>query len=207
MKQKLLLLLKTLFASKGFSQKALEGLADILAPNLTEESTQEEINAAIEGIAPMTAVMQAEINRQVNEAKKPKVEDPKPTDPVDPTPAPSDMPDWAKALVESNKALLQTVTEIKGEKVVNTRKAQLEAKLKDVSPAYKADKLADFELMTFKDDESFGSYLSAIEQRAADFVSQEPAFGADRPAGGAGKPAAKEKVASKESIDAIMKTI
>lgn len=41
------------------------------------------------------------------------------------------MPAWAKALVKSNEQLLGEVAAMKGEKVATSRKASLEAILKD----------------------------------------------------------------------------
>lgn len=119
MKTKILAALKTLLSSKGFSQKSLEGLADHLVANLTEESTADEINAAIEAIpaSTMAAVMQAEINRQVTEAKKPKVETPEPVVPIVPNapPAKDDTPEWAKALMADMAGL-------KAEKIATSSK-------------------------------------------------------------------------------------
>ena len=58
MKGKVLTILKPLLASKGFSKEELESLAEIAAKNLTEASTEEEINNAASGIIPYADVMQ-----------------------------------------------------------------------------------------------------------------------------------------------------
>ena len=65
MKGKVLAILKPLLASKGFSKDELESLAEIAAKNLTEASTEEEINNAASGIIPYADVMQKVGNRMV----------------------------------------------------------------------------------------------------------------------------------------------
>ena len=67
MKVKILTALKTKFASKGFSAKTLEGLADELAKTVTEET---DIETAITGVEPVLNLMQGEIDRRVSESKK-----------------------------------------------------------------------------------------------------------------------------------------
>lgn len=94
MKQKVLSLLKPLLASKGFNKEELEGLATIVAANLNEASTEEEINNAIGGVVPYADMMQKVANRMVSgvEAKykgwvdpsklEPKPAEPKPAEPT-----------------------------------------------------------------------------------------------------------------------------
>lgn len=205
MKQKLLTLLKPKIASKGFGPKTLEGLADHLAKNLTEESTDDEINTAIDRVMPFAELMQAENTRYANEVKgkMSKVEEVKTTE------TKTEEAKAADPILAMLQELRGELAAIKGEKVVNTRKEQYAKTLDGTDAKYKAKALKDFERIssTFKDDDEFSEWLTSESEVAKDFVATEPAFGIDRPAGGAGKPAAKEKVASKESIDAIMKTI
>lgn len=65
MKEKVLKIMKPLFASKGFKSDELESIADILISvhNLTEETTDDEIKSRIEGFAPVSALMQRIGNR------------------------------------------------------------------------------------------------------------------------------------------------
>lgn len=92
MKEKILSLLKPLLANRGFSKEELEGLATIAAQNLTDASTEEEINNAVSGVVPYADMMQKVANRMVssveskykgwidpNKAPKP-VEELKPTE-------------------------------------------------------------------------------------------------------------------------------
>ncbi len=193
-------MLKTLFASKGFSPRALEGLAEVLATNLTEESTTEELTAAIEGLKPMTDIMQSEINRQVNDAKKPKpVEEPaKPADePAKPVNN-DDMPEWAKTLTTAVQTLGQGLQAIQLEKVGNTRRDQYAKTLEGTSEAYKSKALKDFDRLTFKDDEDFTGWLTDTTEDVKGFIQEESnsGLGGDRPNGGAGKQANGEKEVS-----------
>lgn len=187
-------MLKTLFASKGFSQKALEGLADILVPNLTEESTTEELTAAITGLQPMTDIMQSEINRQVNDAKKPKPADPKPEptpEPGKPAPAPEGETPEQKSLrliLEKLEKQDATIAAMQSEKVGNTRREQYAKALEGTSEAYKTKALKDFDRLSFKDDADFTDWLTESTEDAKVFVQEETnaGLGGERPAGGTG---------------------
>lgn len=63
MKKKLFNVLKPLVANKGLSKEEIEGLAEIYAKNLTETSTDEEINNVANGIIPIADMMQKTGNR------------------------------------------------------------------------------------------------------------------------------------------------
>lgn len=179
-------MLKTLFASKGFSPKAIEGLAEYLAPNLTEESTAEEMTAAITAIEPMTSLMQSEINRQVTEAKKTKtpedititpVEEPKPaaptatTDPV------------ILELLNQVKTLAQGLAAVQTKEVATTRKDLLLAKLEKTPEVYKAKALKDFARMKFETQEEFDEFLADSETDAASAIqgASDAGLGGDAP--------------------------
>lgn len=91
MKGKVFAILKPLLASKGFSKDELEGLAEIAAKNLTEASTDEDINNAVSGIVPYAELMQKVGNRMVSSVENkykgwidPKSIEPKPADPPKP---------------------------------------------------------------------------------------------------------------------------
>ena len=70
MKEKVLAVLKPMLASKGFKKQELEGLADIVAKNLKDDSTEEEINNAAIGIVPYAELMQKVGNRYASEIEK-----------------------------------------------------------------------------------------------------------------------------------------
>lgn len=98
MKEKVLGVLKPLLANRGFNKEELEGLATIVSQNLTEASTEEDINNAVSGVVPYADLMQKVSNRMVTSVENkykgwvdptkvepPKVEKPK----NEPTVAPS----------------------------------------------------------------------------------------------------------------------
>lgn len=70
MKEKVLNLLKPLLAAKGFNKEELEGLADIASKNLTDASTEEEINNVVSGIVPYADMMQRVGNRYASTVEK-----------------------------------------------------------------------------------------------------------------------------------------
>lgn len=208
MKNKLIALLKTLYASKGFNAKELESLADLVISqnSLTEESTAEDLQTASEAAKPTADFVQSVASRQVSDVKKPKPAD-KPTDPADPAkpePTPDDMPAWAKALVQSNEALSKSLQALQAEKVGNTRRDQYAKALEGTSDAFKAKALKDFDRMTFKDDEDFTSYLADATEDAKGFIQDEAngGLGGDRPNGSGGEANKNKKEATEAEVDA-----
>lgn len=109
MKEKVLAILKPLVASKGFKKTELEGLADIVAKNLTDASTDEEINNAVSGVLPYADLMQAVGNRYVSEIEK-KYEgwiDPKKNPPTPPTPPAPPVEDKKAPTMEEIQKMIQ----------------------------------------------------------------------------------------------------
>jgi len=189
MKQKLIALLKTSFASKGFNQKELEALADLVIGQhtLTDDSTDEDLTTAVTAAKPTADFVQSVASRQVSDVKKPKPVE-TPTEPVEPAKpvTTDDMPEWAKGLVTSVGALAQGLQAIQAEKVGNTRRDQYAKTLEGTSDAFKAKALKDFDRMSFKDDEDFNSYLTDATEDAKGFIQEEANnnLGGDRPTGG-----------------------
>ena len=141
MKKEILDALKAKFV--GVSEAILNRIADKTV------TKQEDVATAVEGVtfqqvlesygdsrateAQQTAVTNYEKKHGLKDGKK--VEEPKPTEQPKPNeetkPGEEEMPAWAKALVKSNEQLLGEVAAMKGEKVATSRKASLEAILKD----------------------------------------------------------------------------
>lgn len=217
MKQKLIALLKTSFASKGFNAKELESLADLIISqqSLTDDSADEDLNTAVTNAKPVADFVQSVASRQVSDVKKPaKVEEPaKPADPAKPAnPAtiPDDMPEWAKALVTSVQTLGQGLQAISTEKLANTRREKYEKTLEGLTEAQKADKLADFELLTFKDDDHFNTWNESKAESVKVIVQENTnnSLGGERPAGGTGGGnASAKKLASDVELDAVMENL
>lgn len=215
MKQKLIALLKTSFASKGFNQKELESLADLVISqqSLTEESAYEDLTTAVTNAKPVADFVQSVASRQVSDVKKPaKVEEPanpaNPAKPAEPTKT-DDMPEWAKGLVTSIGSLTQGLAAINAEKVGNTRREQYAKTLEGTSEVFKTKALKDFDRMTFKDDEDFNSYLTDATEDAKSFIQDEANnnLGGDRPGGGIIAPVGGKKEASEAEVTAVVDAI
>ncbi len=86
--ERVLAALKPLVASNGFGATTVEGLATNLSTSLSDESTDEDITAAIEGAKPYFTLMQSENTRYINEYKKKNPTPPNPNpQPNTPNPA------------------------------------------------------------------------------------------------------------------------
>ena len=92
-KERVLTSAKTSFAKYGFKKDELSSLVDIISANLTDESTDEQISAAISSAEGYARMMQSVYNRGVSETTekfkgwipKPAEPEPKPT-PTEPKP-------------------------------------------------------------------------------------------------------------------------
>jgi hypothetical protein len=194
MKTKILALLSAKFA--GVRKDGLAQLASALAFQAT---TDEEANTLVEKFTPdqvndFVKDFRKDVDKEVSVANKTfegtlkekfdlveKKGDPK-TDP-DPT-NPNDMPAWAKALIDQNKALADKIGGFEGTKTKESRLQSLESKLVDVPESFKAQKLKDFSRMSFDTDEAFNEYLTESETDITAF-NQELA---DKGLSGHGKP-------------------
>jgi hypothetical protein len=121
-----------------------------------------------------------------------------------------DVPAWASALIESNKALQTELASIKQGNTTQTRRQQLETKLKDAPEKFKARALRDFDRLKIDSEEDFTSYLADVEQDVAEEVqaASDAGLGNDAPARSAGggklkddevSPGMKEIVAQREA--------
>jgi hypothetical protein len=86
-----------------------------------------------------------------------------------PTPAGDDMPAWAKALMEQNKALSEGLTKLQTEKVTTGRASQLEGVLKDAPDFFKKPILSTFSKTAFETEEEFTAYLEEVKAVRTDF--------------------------------------
>jgi len=209
MKIKLIALLKTSFASKGFNAKELESLADLIISqqSLTDESADEDLTTAVTNAKPVADFVQSVASRQVSDVKKPvKVETTTTTETkeeVDPNETATD-----KALRLIMKKLEKTEQQLASfgqEKVATTRREQYAKTLEGTSDVFKAKALKDFDRMAFKDDEDFTSYLTDATEDAKAFIQDEAnqGLGNDRPVGGVGgNNASTKKEATEAEVDA-----
>ena len=80
----------------------------------------------------------------------------------------NEVPAWAQALIDQNKALAEKVTAIKAGSVSNHRRNKLKNKLEGTPDKFKSKILKDFERMGFEKDEDFENYLTETETDIAD---------------------------------------
>jgi hypothetical protein len=177
-----------------------DGLAQLAGALATQATTDEEANALVEKFTPdqvndFVKDFRKDVDKEVSTSTKTfestlkekfdlveKKGDPKP-DPTNPT-DPNQMPAWAKALIDQNKALADKIGGFEGQKTKESRLQTLEGKLKDVPETFKAQKLKDFGRMNFDTDDSFNEYLTEFETDIT-ALNQELA---DKGLSGHGKP-------------------
>lgn len=93
-KERVLALMKTSYAKYGFKKEELSSLTDIIIPssNLTDESTDEQVTAALTASEGFARMMQTVYNRGISETNKKFEGFVKPTTTPTPTPAPTPTP-------------------------------------------------------------------------------------------------------------------
>ena len=215
--------LKAKAAGVNLSQKRVELIvARAEKGGLTDESDDTAIDAQLDIInelTPFTELASLDDHQRAKDkktaddkeaARLKAIEDGKPA-PAEPDPNETPTEKLLKQALAGINALTAEVSTIKGEKVTNTRREQIAKLLENTTDAYKADKLADFDLLGFKDDDSFEAYKTSLETRSKDFAKPEGAEGGIgdtfRPTGGAGGNAGAPKVISDTDLDAIMNAI
>jgi hypothetical protein len=179
MKEKILTALKTKYKNLGLSDKALLGVAAMLALTTTEEANIETAISAPEVDEMLKGVQSYGDGRATQERDKlkppvPPVEPP--ADPTKPNPDDAQKPDWQKAieaLTTNVTALTTELAGIKAGKAAESRLQQLTSKLDKTPEAFKKTILDAFEYMSFKDDEAFNSYLEKVGTQANDAIQDD----------------------------------
>lgn len=213
MKQKLIALLKTSFASKGFNAKELESLADLVIgqQSLTDESTDEDLATAVTNAKPVADFVQSVASRQVSDVKKPaKVEEP--TSPPSDPPIPENETATEKMLRETLgvvKALAEQVETLKGDKVATTRREQFIKSMEGTSQEYQDRELKKFDRFIFKDDEDFNAFIEELkpDHAAAAQAEIDSKGGGFAPGGGVGGPKSGTKEASEAEVEEVFANI
>lgn len=120
--------LKVLFPKANLSQKRLDAIAAKLAPMPADDADDAAVDAVVNQANDFNSF--DEIAREDDRVRTLEEKAKVPTPPTPPTPAdpptpptpPADVPEWAKGLVEANKALLEKVTAIETGNVLQTKK-------------------------------------------------------------------------------------
>lgn len=171
MKTKVLQRLKPKTASLGFSQTELDGVAESISGNLTDESTEEQIESAIDAILPFLKVSQSLATRVIN-AKKEELEkqyNKKEPDKGSPDKDDKGEPEWFKSYREKTE---KEIADLKFVGVAKSRKDLFEATLEGLPEKQKLSKLRDFDRIQFKDDADFTGYLEEQKEVVKD-IKQE----------------------------------
>lgn len=212
-KDKILAALRVKYKDLGLGDAVLTAMAENLAAQVKEES---EIDNIVNGVGSILKGFQSDSDKRVTDAvlkaKQSKQEpggnpDPNKVEP-EKTPA-TEIPEWAKELVTSNKALQGEISALKTEKSANGRKQSLTEKLAAFNPKFTSKILKDFDRMQFADDQEFESYLNdtIVDLTAVDKDLVEQTLGATpRPTFQKGKNG-DTKEASTEELDAVMRNL
>ena len=172
----------------GFSKDELEGIAADVANNfeLDEEASDEEVNAEIEkqvdAVIPFLKIAQKTAQRTIQNFKDSENDNDAKDDPagtgtqknnhktVDDA---EEVPAWAQALINQNKALQTEILGLKSEREADGRRAKLKALLKDKGTFGKSV-LKSFDRMKFENESEFDDFydgvvedLAAIDQERA----------------------------------------
>lgn len=219
MKKLILEALKTKF--EGVSESILNRVAEKLAKTVDKE---EDVTAEIEGVtfqqvlesygdsrateASQTAVTNYEkkhglkdgVKKKEQKTEKESEEEKKDESKKgDAESKVEHVPEWAKTLISSNKALEKRLENIEGEKIANDRKSTLSGILKDAPEKIKQRYEKDFERMNFTDNEDFLEWAEEIKPDIEELTAEFNAKGAvvGRPKSGGAR---KEKEGEVSSI-------
>lgn len=219
-KQQVFMRLKPKARAFGFNKDELMGVAVNIANNLQfeEDALEDEINAEIDkqvdAVIPFLRLAQTNANRVIEKTRKelqPQEADDEPTkaNPVktETKTDPDEMPAWAKALIDSNKALTEKVASMQGEKTLNARQARLEAILKDTG-TFGTRTLKSFAKMSFDTDEEFDDFVAEVESDLESYNQERANAGLQTlgaiPTQGGGK---KEEILTDAEVEAIVASL
>lgn len=153
------------------SDRSLADLAATYVPLITtdEQLDAADFSAAIVSIDGNINNYTAAAVKAAAEKKKenPSQQQTPPT--TEPPKKEDDMPEWAKALMEQNKALSEGLTKLQTEKVTTGRASQLEGILKDAPEFFKKPILSTFSKTAFETEEEFTAYLEEVKAVRTDF--------------------------------------
>lgn len=184
--KQVLSILKPKCKALGFNSSELEGIAADIADNLeldeeaSEEDINEKISAEVDSVVPYLKIAQKASNRVIQNYKNNKSNDDdndedeagegksnKPSEEADKIPA------WAQALIAQNKAIQTELVGLKSERVLDGRRAKLQALLKDTG-VFGKNVLKNFDRMSFENESEFDDFydgvtedLSALNQERA----------------------------------------
>lgn len=195
--------LKDKCSDMGLSVKSLEEIAEMGSNGLTEESTQEQIEEAVNRSLPIAKLMQAEATRWAAARKSQntsKEQDGRKN-------KADEMPDWFKTYQQQQKEerenLLAEIEKLKGGKVEEFRTNQVNTVLANAKPSFKERVLRDFKRMKFDADEDFTVYLEELKNDLETYEQEE----ANREANRSYKPVFGERKNKEDVSPALQQRI
>lgn len=202
-------MLKTRASSLGFNREELLGVADIISNNhaLTDDSTEEEVNAQIEAVLPFLQVGQKHASRLSREAKNLPNPDAGNGGKAPSVTAPqleTDEPAWFRAYREAQEARFEA---LESQKQAESREARLQELLKDAG-AYGRTILSSAKRMNFSNEEDFSEWLTQVSEDLQSYRQEQ----SDNVLGGNAKPNGSQgggssDVASVEEIKELAKLV
>ena len=160
--------------TSNVSDRSLQDLASTYVAVVTTDEQLEALDflPAITSIDGNINNYTAEAVKKVKPQTKPTNGNPPTTETPQETPGGEEPPAWAKALMEQNKALTESVQRLNNEKITIDRQSQLEEVLKDTPVFFQKPILSAFQKAQFSDDEEFSTYIEEVKAIRTDFETQ-----------------------------------
>jgi hypothetical protein len=221
LKEKIALRLKAKAAGVNLSKTRIDAIVARAEKGLTDESDDTAIDANLDVINELTPFKEIAALDDHQRARDKKIADDKEAKRLADIEAgktpdvelPTDAPEWMKVFMTAQaaqtKALTDQIAAISGEKVLTTRKSRYEKALEKAPETFKANALEDFDLINFKDDEHFESWLTKKTEGLAATIQEDAdgGLGGDRPAGSVIAPVGGKKEATAAEVDAVVDAI
>ncbi|MDY3512733.1 hypothetical protein PG303_05830 [Riemerella anatipestifer] len=170
MNKKILELLKTKYKDLGLRESILKVTADRLARTVKEEAEETEITQAVESVESELRIYQSFEDRNrtlLKEVKdlKEKLEknEPNPTPNPNPEPKPNEGNPEPNPMLELLKELKGEITALKSEKIQQTNKEKLTAKLQELGVNENFYKL-HIDGKTFENDEQINEFANQLKE-------------------------------------------
>lgn len=205
-KQLVLDALKPKVKALGFNKRELQGIANIIADNLSpdEETSEDELKAEIDtqinAVIPFLQVGQSQANRIIEAWKRTDVKNDNQTESEEekeePTPKKTETDSMTKAmkeLLEVVSGLKDEVKTLKGEKIQDKRTLLLESVIKDTGSFGKMA-MKQFSRMKFDTDEEFDEFLDEVKSDLKAFNQERADAGLSK----LGAPTLPDKESEKE---------
>lgn len=186
--EKILTAVKTKNKNFGLSETILKVLAETLEKTVEKE---EDIENAVNGLEGQMKIYQsfADQNRTLADKLKkmeeskgnPQPENPQPENPA-PAPTGGEVPEWAKAIIESNKTLSESLTAMKVKETAQTNAQKLQTRLTEQKVSQSYLDLLPTITKEFANDEEIEAYVTELKVKSDAFeqanndlkISQSP---------------------------------